>query len=121
MFLDKRTRKEKPRSAHISPLRVNHLLLFWLETLTLEDRYSLMCHILATISTLLVVTVPDRVTHLGSTAVPRTIILNAILAVSKLHGFPCKVRNPVSWRFVYLAVRKGKGLLCEPFAWNLKV
>lgn len=91
-------------------------LLFWL-----GGRYSLRCHILATISALLVEIVTDRLTHLGTTAVPRTIILNTILALSKLHGFPCKVRNPFSWRFVYLAVSKGKGLLCEPFAWNLKV
>lgn len=121
MIVDKRTRKEKPRSVHLSPLRVNHLLLFWLEALTLGNRCSLLCHILATISTVLVETVTDRGTHLGTTAFPRTITLNTILAVSKLHGFPCKVRNPVCWRFVYLAVRKGKGLLCEPCAWNLKV
>lgn len=88
---------------------------------TLRDRYSLVCHILATISTLLVEIVIDRVTHLGTTPVPRTIILNTILAVSKLQGFLCKVRNPLSWRFVYFAVRKDKGLLCEPLAWNLNV
>jgi hypothetical protein len=66
-------------------------------------------------------TVIDRVTHLGSTPVPRTIILNTILAVSKLQGTSCKVRNLLSWRFVYFAVNRGKGVLCEPFAWNLNV
>ena len=85
------------------------------------DRYSLMCPILATLSTSLVETVTDRVTHLGATPASRTIILNTIPAVSKLQGFLCKVRNPLSWRFVYFAVRKGKGLLCETLAWNLNV
>lgn len=87
----------------------------------LGDRYGLTGHILATISTLLVEIVIDSVTHLGTTPVPRTIILNTILAVTKLQEFPCKVRNPLSWRFVYFAVSKGKGLLCEPFAWNLNI
>lgn len=88
---------------------------------TLGDRYSLVSHILATISMLVFEIVTERVTHLGTTPVPRTIILNSILALSRLQGFPCKVRDPLSWTFVYFAVRKGKGLLCEPFAWNLNV
>ena len=99
-LLTKEQEKKKQRSAHVSPSRVKHLPLFWLGMPTLRDRYSLMCHILATISTLLVEIVIDRVTHLGTTPVPRTIILNTILAVSKLQGFLCKVRNPLSWRFV---------------------
>lgn len=95
--------------------------LFWLGMPTLGDRYSLVSHILATISMLVFEIVTERVTHLGTTPVPRTIILNSILALSRLQGFPCKVRDPLSWTFVYFAVRKGKGLLCEPFAWNLNV
>lgn len=112
--------KEK-KKARISPSPVNPLPLFWLGMPTLGDRHNLACHILATISTLLVEIVTDRVTHLGSTPVPRTIFRNTILALSKLQGFPCKVRNPRSWRFVYFAVSKGKGLLCESFARNFNV
>lgn len=85
MFVDK-IRTKKPRSAHISPLCVSLLLLFGLEMLTHGDKYSLMCHILATISTLLVAIATGRVARLGTTPVPRTIILNTIPALCKLRG-----------------------------------
>lgn len=38
----------------------------------------------------------DKVTHMGNTQVPRTVILNTIPAISKLQGTSGKVRNPLS-------------------------
>lgn len=119
LFVDEKKKRSQDQHTFLLCLSTIYFCFGLKCSLTLRYRYSLTCHILATIPALLGKIVTDRVTHLWTTPVPRTIILNTILALSKLQGFPCKVRNPFSWRFVYLAVSKGKGLLCEPFAWNL--